>query len=117
MPMTFSVQWGNPYTDPPEGQPRILITRKQEGPIRSQVPAEVEEVLRQVGVGKGWNLFVGVAYDDISRRRLSPEAKGKIRRRALAKRVQAKAPLFADQIIADKLAAQPDYYSGIEVSA
>ncbi len=77
----------------------------------------LEGELRQVGVGKGWNLFVGVAYDDISRRRLSPEAKGKIRRRALAKRVQAKAPLFADQIIADKLAAQPDYYSGIEVSA
>ena len=45
-------------------------------------------------------------------RKLSPEAKGKMRRRNLERRVQKAAPLFATDLIQIEMAKQSEYYRG-----
>jgi hypothetical protein len=114
-PIRFSIQWGNPYTNPPEGMPReiIAITRMQDS--TRDIPAEILAMLEGVArPGSGWALCVGVDEDARPRRRLSLKAKGSIRRKSLERRVRRKAPLFADRIIADELAANPKYFNPVE---
>src|SRR6266568_8926956 len=80
----FSIRWGNPYTNPPEGMPRELmaVTRLQES--TRDIPPEIQEALETLArPGSGWSLFVGVDEDARPRRRLSPQAKGRIRRKSL----------------------------------
>ena len=57
-----------------------------------------------------------LVYDEDARpkRRLSLQAKARIRRKSLERRVRKAAPLFADRIIADELAANPGYFHPIE---
>jgi hypothetical protein len=43
-------------------------------------------------------------------RRCSAEAKARVRRSNLRKRIEKKFPLFADLFIAAELAARPEYY-------
>ncbi len=45
-------------------------------------------------------------------RRWSDERKAAARRRNLARRVQKKAPLFADELINRELKARPEYFAG-----
>ncbi len=45
-------------------------------------------------------------------RRWSDERKAAARRRNLERRVQRKAPLFADELIGRELEARPDYFAG-----
>jgi len=108
----FAIQWGNPYTNPPEGMPRDLIeiTRVQES--TRDIPPEVLQALETVArPGSGWSLFVGVNEDARRRRRLSPQARASIRRKSLERRVRKAVPLFADRIIADELTANPKYFN------
>ena len=115
-PILFAVIWGNPYTHPPEGMPRELIamTRMQES--TRDIPPEILQALETVAQpGSGWTLSIGIDEDAKPKRRLSPQAKGSIRRKSLERRVRKKAPLFADRIIADELAANPNYFNPVEV--
>ena len=112
LPLTYSIQWGNPYTSPPNAQPRTLISVQQTGAIRSAVPTAVQIVLDRVGFGSGWALAVHV--QPTVARKFKPETKAKIRQNNLRKRAQAKAPLFADHIIAHALATKPAYYAGAD---
>lgn len=111
MPWTWQIKWGNPYTQPPDGMPRVLmsITRIQLG--ANPVPIEIEQEHERIGFGKGWVMSVGCTPVV---RRLSDEARGKIRRGNLKRAAQTKAPLFAEQIITEAQAKNPDYYQGKE---
>ena len=114
-PILFAVKWGNPYTDPPEGMPRelIAITRMQES--TRDIPSEILHILETVArPGSGWGLSVGIDEDARPKRRLSIQAKARIRRKSLERRVRKAAPLFADRIIADELAANPNYFNPVE---
>jgi hypothetical protein len=111
-PIRFAIQWGNPYTNPPEGMSRelIAVTRVQDS--TRDVPVEILEMLEGIArPGSGWALCVGIDEDSRPKRRLSLKAKGSIRRKSLERRVKKKAPLFADRIIADELAANPKYFN------
>jgi hypothetical protein len=114
-PILFAIKWGNPYTNPPEGMPRelIAVTRIQEstGDIPPEIIGALETVARP---GSGWALCIGIDEDARPKRRFSLQAKGSIRRKSLERRVRKKAPLFADRIIADELAANPSYFNPIE---
>jgi hypothetical protein len=48
-------------------------------------------------------------------KRLSPEAKGKMRRRNLERRQEKTAPMFASDLIQIELQKNPEYYAGIQV--
>ncbi len=111
-PILFTIKWSNPYTNPPEGMSRelIAITRMQES--TRDIPPEIKQLLETVVLpGSGWSLCVGIDEDARRRRRLSMKAKGSIRRKTLERRVRKAAPLFADRIIADELAANPNYFN------
>ena len=113
-PIRFAIKWGNPYTNPPEGMPPELmtITRMQES--TRDIPPEIRQLLETVArPGSGWALTVGIDEDARSRRRLSPQVKASIRRKSLERRVRKAAPLFADRIIADELAASPNYFNPV----
>ncbi len=114
-PIRFAINWGNPQTNPPEGMPRELmeITRMQES--TRDIPPEILQALETVArPGSGWGIFIGIDEDARPRRRLSLQAKASIRRKALERRVRRLAPLFADRIIADELAANPRYFNPVE---
>jgi hypothetical protein len=114
-PIRFAIKWGNPYTNPPEGMPRELtsITRMQES--TRDIPPEILKALEtDARPGSGWALCVGIDEDARPKRRLSPQAKASVRRKSLERRVRKKAPLFADQIIADEMAANPNYFNPVE---
>ena len=114
-PFRFSIKWGNPYTNPPEGMPRELmsITRVQQS--TRDIPAEITQALEKVArPGSRWSVFVGIDEDARPRRRLSPQAKASIRRKSRERRIRRVAPLFADRIIADELAANPKYFNPVE---
>jgi hypothetical protein len=114
-PILFAIKWGNPCTNPPEGMPRelIAVTHMQES--TRDIPLEISEALETVArPGSGWALCSGIDEDARPKRRLSLQAKGSIRRKALERRVRKKAPLFADLIIADELTANPSYFNPVE---
>lgn len=114
-PIQFAIRWSNPYTNPPEGMPRelIAITRVQES--TRDIPQEILQTLETVALpGSGWGLNIGIDEDARPKRRLSMQAKGSIRRKSLERRVRKKAPLFADRIIAEELAANPSYFNPVE---
>ena len=114
-PILFAIKWGNPYKNPPEGMPRelIAITRMQES--TRDIPPEIIQLLETVArPNSGWSLCVGIDEDARPKRRLSQKAKANIRRKALERRVRKAAPLFADRIIADELAAKPNYFNPLD---
>ena len=63
-----------------------------------------------IGLGKGWVVSCGPHMPEP--KRLSTEAKAKLRRRNLERRVEKAAPLFAADLIQIELAKNPSYYEG-----
>lgn len=111
----WSVAWSNPYTSPPNGKHRVLVEMflpvdhpqcRVGGP-----PAEVQEVLDQIGIGKGYGLCWRAVEE--TPRQLSPEVLANVRRKRVERRIRNKYPLFADQFIEEELLRKPDYYAGI----
>jgi hypothetical protein len=114
-PILFAIRWGNPYTNPPDGMPRELLALTCMQESTRDMPAEIRDLLETVArPGSGWALCIGIDEDARSKRRLSLKAKGSIRRKSLERRVRKKAPLFANRIIADEIAANPGYFNPVE---
>jgi hypothetical protein len=103
----FSYEWGNPYTQPPEGL-RVLAEIFVPGHC-SQVPAE----LRALNVTLGGGYSLTITHIGEPPKRLGQAALASVRRKRLERRVRAKAPMFADQFIAQELEKKPEYYNGI----
>lgn len=111
---TWEISWANPYTQPPNGGPRIRlsVTRLQSSTWPN--PPVIDKAYSIIGLGTGW--CVRVIPHMPEPRKLSPEAKGKIRRRNMEKRIQAKAPLFANDLIQIELESRPGYFAGEDYS-
>jgi hypothetical protein len=108
----WSLEWSNPYTAPRDGLPRV----------RAQVffpmghpnygfggcPAELKALHVP---GDGWC----ISWGSVSTlpRKLSQETLASVRQQRLARRVAAKYPLLADQIVEEELARRPAYYAGV----
>jgi len=110
----WSVRWNNPYTDPPDGWPRVLIeVFRPEGhfEVRAHPPAAIRQIMDEIGPGNGY----GLHWQPISEppKTTSPEKLAKIRRQRLERRVHKKYPLLADQIIAEEMLKKAEYYAGI----
>jgi hypothetical protein len=114
-PILFAISWGNPYTNPPDGMPRKLLSMTYMQESTRDIPQEIRALLETVArPGSGWALCVGIDEDAKPKRHLSLRAKGSIRRKSLERRVRKKVPLFADRIIADEIAANPRYFNPAE---
>lgn len=96
-----------PGSQPPDGMPRVLLAVLCNKP--HPVPEEITAKWQEMGPGSGWS----VGWEMIEQRpirRWSPEAKAKVRKSNLRRRMEKKFPLFADQFIAAELSARPDYF-------
>jgi hypothetical protein len=111
---TQQVAWASPYTQPPDGQPRVLISRTVTQTSGMPLHPDVQAVADSVGFGKGWGTWVGIDPATETRRELSPEAKGSVRRKKLARAAEEKAPLFAQELIQIEMKKNPGYYAGEE---
>ena len=104
--------WGNPYTAPPDGQPRIIMTVPCDGP--HPIPENIMALCRPGGPyppGSGWT--IGWHRDDPRPiRRWSKEARARVRQTNLRRRIETKFPLFAEDFIAEELARRPLYFAG-----
>jgi len=107
----WKVAWGNPYKDPPEGMGQVLAESFQ--PVGSEYwskhPPEIDAAYP--GFGKGYCVCWSAICEPP--KAMSKEKLSSIRKKRLERRMRAKYPLFADQLIAEEIAKKPDYYDGI----
>lgn len=99
----WSLKWSNPYTNPPDGMPRVLVEQIVPRGVRP------DEVDRQHVLGSGYAIHFQ-AISSTPPRQLSREAKQSIRRKAAARRIEKAAPLFAASLIPQTIASQPEYF-------
>lgn len=102
----WSIEWGNPYTNPPDGQPRVL---DEEVLPRGTSPKRLEV---QVVPGNGYSLcWRGLVLPaDHKPKRMSLAGKQKIRRSNLARRILRAAPLFFAQFYREALMKDREYF-------
>lgn len=108
----WQLAWANPYTDPPSGQPRLLaeiyVPCDYPGQGASKRPANLLALHK---LGSGYSVSSRAIMP--APRQLSTEALASTRQKRLRNRMEKQAPLLADQLYADELAAKSDYYAGI----
>ncbi|MBI4671036.1 MAG: hypothetical protein HY741_05145 [Chloroflexi bacterium] len=103
----WSIAWRNPYDPPPSGLEvlaRIFVPGHNTRP-----PEELKAIKYSLGGGYG---VTWCAMTEPMRQR-SPEVLANMRRKRLSRRMNAKAPLFADFFIEQELARKPEYYAGV----
>lgn len=101
-----SVSWGNSHSSPPSGLPRTIWQLAVPSFDKDYAMAYAPDVIP----GVGW--VIGISFQQADGPRWSEEAKGRVRRRNLEKRLERKAPLFAKLWFAAEVAARPDYFAG-----
>jgi len=104
-----SLAWRRGPMPPPEGMSRVLLSVLCDA--AHPVPAEIYAKWLEMGPGSGWS----VGWELIEQRpirRWSAEAKGRVRRQRLRRRIEKRFPLFAEIFIADDLARRPQYFRG-----
>lgn len=104
----WRVEWGNAYTPPRDGRPRVLaemVVSWDDGGDKAVPPA-----LRDVAgaPGNGWAIVW--RFLPPPQRITPPETLAPRRRKALARRMEKNYPLFAEQFTQEKIAAVPGYY-------
>ena len=119
-----SVIWSNPYTNQPEGLPRVLHTEVYDAEtIRpTDIPA-IKALLEDFVINGGYCCTISQEFDEEkTRRRWSRESKAKLRRKNLKKRIikklkksEEQLPLLGDpvqEMFERELEKKPDYYAG-----
>ena len=70
-PWRFEIAWANPYTSPPDDQPRVLmsVTRVQRG--GHPFPEEITRRYAKIGYGTGWCTRCSIDPDYVGKERLA----------------------------------------------
>ena len=107
---TLSIAWANPYTEPPDGAPRVLWA------VTVPRRAEAASFWAEGDTMTGHRPGDGYAHhwSPVStkpRRTVSQAGKASIRQKRLRRKIERKAPLFAEQLIARELESDPEYYA------
>lgn len=103
----WTLQWSNPYTDPPAGMKRIIAEKfvKYGTSEYSHTPPEFEAD-RTPGYKVYWMAIMPPS------KQLPEKTLKSIRRKRLQRRIENKYPLFADQFLTDEIKSKPDYFEG-----
>ena len=108
--------WGNPFTSPPDGRPRIVKAILCDKPY--PIPSEIQEMSgpgSDFAPGTGWT----IGWECIEQhpvKRWSTKAKARVRKLNLQRRIEKRFPLFAADFIATELARRPRYFAGEDVN-
>ena len=105
MKYEYSIRWGNPYTNPPDDQPRCLL---EEWTDVNVCPPAIQELKERLGYGSDWVICFSWAIKEGTK--WSLEAKQRVRRSRLRKRLEKKWPMFADQFFQEVIQRKPDHY-------
>lgn len=101
----WTLCWGNPYTQPSNGEPRTIAIQ-----VTHNASVKPSALLLLKRPGDGYAAYCTPMLVPPSRRKLSDEAKPKIRRRNLERRIDAKAPLFKPQFLQKEIESNPSYF-------
>ena len=106
----WMLAWGNPYTEPPEGMPRVRVELAyfEDHPYAIHCPPEIEALKV---LGDGWGMVHQVLAREV--RKLPVETLARIRRKRLERRMRRRYPLLADLMIEEEVGKKPEYYAGI----
>ncbi len=107
----YKIEYSNPYSDPPGGLPRVLAEIFVPA-CNGQAARPVSEVPEIADYPCPRGYTVTIAGIEGVGRQLTPDQRAIRRRKQLERRERAKHPLFADQFIEEKLAANPELYAG-----
>jgi len=103
----WSIAWRTPYDPPPSGLKvlaRIFVPGHS-----TRAPEELKAI--KYSLGGGYGMTWCAMTKPVQQR--APEVLASMRRKRLARRMNAKAPLFADFFVEQELARKPAYYAGI----
>jgi len=111
----YTIEWHTPYSEPPEGLPRIKAevfeslekrnARMAEG--GSSVPLALE-ALHTIGDG----YCVTIQSVVTPSRQLPPATLAGIRKKRTRRRIEKKYPMFAEQFIEESMVNNPSYFAG-----
>ena len=108
----WKIVWGNPYTSPPDGWPRVLaemfVPVSEPGAGSGDCPSEIVNYPRPRGYS------VCCAGIEEPPKPLAHEKLASNRCKRLEARERKRHPLFAEQFVAERIAAQPDYFAGTD---
>lgn len=110
---TYSLEWHSPYTDPPDGRPRVLATHEVEDYAASDHRCP-EWLDKMHWANPGYSIYVLTRWVNKPDRSWSKERKAQRRRLNLRKRIEKRWPMFAEMMIAEEMARYPSYYAGEE---
>ena len=101
----YRLEWHNPYTEPPDSKPRLLAEMFVPTDGSAHVPAELVALHRP---GSGYVVTIQAVVPPPTER--SPEQKAATRQKRLARRMEQRYPLFAEEFTATAIDQKPDYY-------
>jgi len=105
------LSWCNPYTEPPNGKPRILAEICSV--IRHPEPQEFVEACKRLHVlGDGYGTRFFALSPRQKQREWTRERKAAHRRRLLEQRIKHKSPMFAIEFIKQEIDRKPHYFEG-----
>ena len=101
----WTLSWYTPYSEPPDGKPRRLMSVRQPGDTTPRPPPEMETArLANPGYVLCWQ---GVLPE---REPWPQERLIRYRRSRLRNRIEKKYPLFANEFFQEALERKPEYY-------
>lgn len=110
----LSIQWGTPYTEPPDGQPRVIAEYfVLHADYCGKTPPEITN-FPGYKIGCGWSQCHTCLMELPTE--WSNERKAINRQQCLRRRLEKKIPMFADNVFAEVLKSKPAYYlAGVSV--
>lgn len=100
----YTLAWGNPHIPCPGAH--VLVSIDTPG---SGIPAGIMSLWKP---GTGYAVFCQPLLPHRKERRWSLEAKARVRRANLRRRLERKMPLFAAALYEAEIAARPAYFEG-----
>ncbi len=105
----FQIRWLNVHSNPPAGAPVVLA----EMYVRDWRGGGSPEAINRFPFSLGGGYSLSSCCVAQPTKTLKPDTLGAVRRKRLARRLEAKVPLFADQFAAQEIASKPEYYNGV----
>jgi hypothetical protein len=102
----YSIRWLNPYNRPADW-PEVLCEMVTDS---NRLPAEIQSY--PLTRGGGYGVVIQPLAPALTRQ-LSQESLAQQRLGRLARRMRRKYPLWAEQFIAEAIAAKPQFYAGV----
>ena len=106
------LKWGNPYTSPPDNQPRIIFDETvSDQAYQDRAIEDIIELEKQYPPGSGWSWHWSLG-EEKPRRKWSKEAKARVRKKKLKTKLQTKFPLFWEDMYNIEMENRQGYFAG-----